>query len=193
MARIIDLTGQRLGMLTVLAKAGKDSSGNNLWLCQCECGKQTRPAASSLARGATRSCGCNRTPKKQDARNRQPEYKLWNRIKSRCYNEGSTQYQWYGGRGIKVCDRWLNDYEAFLSDMGRKPLGTEIDRIDNDGDYSPDNCRWSTRVEQVRNRSNTLVITADGITAPLAEHAERIGISYIACYKRWKRLGSIHR
>lgn len=192
MARILELTGQRFGMLVALQRSGKSSSGDNLWLCQCDCGKQCSPAASSLSRGATKSCGCNRTPKKLNSRSRQVEYKAWKRMKQRCYNPNCDNYQYYGGRGIRVCPRWLNDYDVFLSDMGPCPEGHEIERRENKGDYCPENCYWATRTQQVRNRSNTLFIEADGIVAPLAEHAERVGIPYATCFYRWKKYGSIH-
>jgi hypothetical protein len=192
MARILDLAGQRLGLLTVLYKRGKSKSGDNLWVCQCDCGQQCSPTASSLARGATRSCGCNRTPKKPNARSRQSEYKTWKRIKNRCYNPNCDKYEYYGGRGITVCPRWLDSYDAFLSDMGLCPPGHEIDRIDGSGNYCPENCRWVTKTQQVRNRRSTLVVEADGVTAPLAEHAERIGITYAACFWRWKKFGSVY-
>jgi hypothetical protein len=97
------------------------------------------------------------------------EYAAWASMKKRCYNQNNNRYHRYGGRGITVCDRWLNSFENFLADMGEKPKGCSIDRIDNDGDYCPENCRWSTPKEQCNNKSNNISLTIYGKTMSLTE------------------------
>jgi hypothetical protein len=105
-----------------------------------------------------------------------PTYQSWRHIFQRCYNPKHNAYNRYGGRGIKVCDRWLESYENFLLDMGERPIGMYLDRIDNNGDYTPENCRWATPKEQARNKRNNHLLTYNGETRCLAEWAEITGI-----------------
>jgi hypothetical protein len=116
-----------------------------------------------------------------------PEYRCWGHILDRCYRPKTGGYERYGGRGIKVCDRWRHSFENFLADMGTKPSKDHsIDRIDVNGDYEPGNCRWATRAEQDLNRRNTLFVTAMGETLPLKVWSERTGIPYDAMWSRIK-------
>src|SRR5262252_7837962 len=157
-----DLSGRRYGRLTVIGFAGIEDKGPrrkaSLWHCECSCGNSTVVTASRLNYGWTTSCGCwQREAPEQSQKNlrhghaalpHSPEYRIWNRIKQYCRNPNSHHYEWYGARGIAVCDRW-NDFETFLADVvaeiGRKPKWADmIDRIDNDGDYEPGNIRWVT-------------------------------------------------
>lgn len=106
-----------------------------------------------------------------------PEYKTWEGIKKRCYNRNGKFYARYGGRGIKVCERWLHSFENFAADMGAKPSPEhQIDRINNDGDYAPENCRWATRTEQARNKANSVFVTIAGETMSLAAWYEKLGV-----------------
>lgn len=115
------------------------------------------------------------------------EYNAWHSMIARCHRKSSQYYRHYGGRGIKVCQRWRASYEAFLHDMGRRPHGLELDRIDNDGDYAPGNCRWATAVENMRNRRCTRRLTFNGETKCLIEWAESHGLSYSTLKDRLER------
>ena len=119
----------------------------------------------------------DRIPRENHGQSRTPLYRIWGLVKNRCHNPNATEYERYGGRGIKMCDRWYNSFAAFAEDMGTRPSPDHsLDRIDNDGPYSPENCRWATASQQARNRSNTLRIDHDGESLTLAEWSERTGI-----------------
>ena len=149
-----DLTGLTFERLVVLGRAKLD--GRSAWDCACSCGGHCRARGSDLVRGHIRSCGClrreallgnNRTHGGSQTR----AYESWRRAVARCADPFGKDWKNYGGRGIKVCDRWLR-FESFLADMGERPPGTSIDRIDNDGNYEPGNCRWATAKEQRANQ-----------------------------------------
>src|SRR5262245_49738273 len=137
MSAFIDITGQRFGRLLVLYKIGKNKHNLTLWLCQCDCSKTIVTDVSSLRTGNTKSCGCTRAASVKAAvgthgASRTPMYRAWATMKSRCYNSNFPKWTSYGARGITVCDRW-HKFENFLADMGTRPPGKSIDRINNDG------------------------------------------------------------
>lgn len=120
-------------------------------------------------------------------------YRSWLNLKQRCSNKKNTKFVRYGGRGIKVCKRWLNSFENFLADMGEKPIGLTLDRVDNDGDYRPSNCRWATSKQQARNKTTNRFITYQGETLCLFDWARRTGIRWNTLQKRLEMGWSIHR
>lgn len=153
--RLIDLTGLTFGRLTVLKRADRRSNVGALWLCACACGETSIALTLKLRRGLTVSCGCYRK-ESAGARARTHgqsrsggAYRTWKEMRNRCNNPKATQFKWYGGRGVKVCPRW-SSFELFLEDMGERPRGLTLDRVDNDADYTPENCQWLSPLEQTR-------------------------------------------
>jgi len=193
MPKALDLSGQRFGMLVVLNSEGR-INGCLAWRCQCDCGNSTLVPSRRLNSGHTRSCGCyQRTSKFKHGHgqkeNRSSEYHSWSNMISRTTNPRATNYEYYGGRGINVCDRWLESFDNFLSDMGRKPPGSSLDRIDNSKGYSPENCRWADRKTQQSNMRNSRLYSLNGETCCINEWARRYKIPSRTLYARVTQLG----
>lgn len=163
-----DLSGQKFGNLTVICYLGIKKPAH-YWTCLCNCGTQTNVRSGNLKNGHTSSCGClqkqsitgsNHYRARQctpDSVSKHPLCGTYSAMMARCYRNTAFGYRRYGGRGIKVCDRWVNSPELFFKDMGERPEGCTLDRIDNDGDYEPKNCRWATNSEQSSNRNSTIL------------------------------------
>ena len=159
------------------------------WFCRCTCGTERYVKAYSLKIGVTTSCGCingrcNYGARRPESKTNLPEYEVWHTMKRRCQAPTAANYARYGGRGITVCERWRK-FEAFFEDMGPRPTPSHtIERIDSNGPYSSDNCRWATPKDQARNRSNNRFVTFQGETKTVVEWSEITGISNHVIYKR---------
>jgi hypothetical protein len=186
----VNLTGQKFGMLSVLSEAPKQG-GKSYWLCRCDCGGTHTVAVSHLRSGAIGHCGCVKRARfirfaTKHGHSRLPEFQVWLDMRKRCSNPRDKAYKNYGARGITVCERWAA-FENFLEDMGRRPIKTAIDRIDNDKGYSPDNCRWVSHTDNCNNRRNNIFIEYGGQRRTLSEWARHLGINQSTLYDRLRR------
>lgn len=187
----IDLSGMRFGRWTVLRECGRSKSGGVLWLCKCDCGTERCVNGGSLRNGVSNSCGClgaehrieaSRIAKTKHGGKKERLYSVWRSMLDRCYNQSSTHFCDYGGRGITVCDEW-HDYATFREwsvtngyDKEAKHGACTIDRIDNNAGYYPDNCRWVNSEAQCNNRRNNHIIEFNGVTHTISEWSRITGI-----------------
>ena len=177
MARIRNISGNRYGKLTVISFYGLDKYNNALWNCKCDCGNTKIFMGSRIANDYIQHCGCVPPNFKHGESNKTKEYKTRSGMLRRCYNKNDARYYSHGARGIKVCDRWIESYENFLNDMGRAPSEKHsIDRIDNNGDYTPENCRWATIEEQANNKQRTRKVIYHGIEIPLGTLCNKLNV-----------------
>mgnify|MGYP006871981469 CR=1 FL=1 len=200
MGQFVDRTGRRYGQLVVIerdATVGPASGGKRVkWLCRCDCGAIRSVTGNALQRGKTQSCGClaralASTRNSTHRLTATPTYWSWQAAKERCYNPRNHKYPSYGERGILVCDRWRNSFEAFIADMGERPVGMTLDRIDPDMHYSPDNCRWATPRQQALNRKSQRLHEWHGQRLCLKDIAMLEGIPRTTLNKRYLESASI--
>lgn len=192
--KLQDLTGKRFGRLVVLRRAvdweSKYSRKRARWMCLCDCGNEKQVIGDSLKSGHTRSCGCTqREIVSSHGNSYSLTYSSWKSIKQRCYNQNSPSAHNYLGRGIEMCERWRDSFETFLQDMGERPsLKHSIDRIDNNKGYTPENCRWATRSEQMRNTRLTATVDLFGETVNIIDACEKYKIDRNTVAKRIRNM-----
>lgn len=187
MGKRIDITGQRFGMLVVRRRMGAmgDAIG---WLCLCECGGEVTETTARLTSGRRRSCGCLKHAAKKHGQARSGKartgaYHTWASMMGRCYRPSAGGYRFYGARGIQVCERW-HSFQNFASDMGDRPYGATLDRIDPNCNYEQSNCRWASRLEQSRNTRRNVVIEFQGKSRCASEWAALLDVSVTTIYSR---------
>ena len=186
----LNLDGQRFGRLVAVRREKHSNYTATFYLCKCDCGCEKLIRAAALRAGRVLSCGCLLKDfivktKKTHGLTNSKEYKAWNDMKNRCYNKKVRNYTRYGGRGIKVCERWLNSFENFFADVGTKPTPKHsIERRDNNQSYSPENCYWATLEEQANNKERSLRIVYQDRKATLAHWSRILNLNYKSTWNR---------
>lgn len=188
----MDILNLKFNRWTVIAFSHK-SGKKQFFSCLCECGTEGVVRKDQLTRGISKSCGCwkREVSKEQIIRlstthglaNKSKSYSIWKHITQRCLNKNNPSYKNYGGRGITICERW-KDYANFFADMGDCPEGMSIDRIDNNGNYEPSNCRWADKKTQANNTRTNIFIKHDGETLTIKQWSEKLSIPYLTLYQR---------
>ena len=190
----IDITGNIYGSLTVQRKSITKSK-RTMWDCICECGTTKTIRGEHLKNGKIKSCGCKTSNLlSSHGKSKSSAYNVWQNMKDRCHNKNNAHFSNYGGRGIFVCDSWLNSFENFFADMGEPEKGMTIDRINNDKGYSKENCKWSSRKDQVCNRRNNINLTHKGQTKCLKDWCREFNKPYGTAmyhYKKGKNFAEI--
>jgi hypothetical protein len=177
-----DYIGKRFGYWLIKEYKGLDKHSHQIYLCRCDCGNEKIVTLGNLKTGKSTNCGCEKLKKqmgntwnKKHGMSFSREYRSWESMLNRCEKTNDKEYPMWGGRGIKVCERW-HDFNNFYADMGTRPKGMTLDRIDNNGDYEPSNCRWATAKTQSNNRRSNTLITYKGRTQTLQQWADETGI-----------------
>lgn len=195
--RALDITNNRYGRLTAICRAHYIGKGTR-WKCKCDCGKEAIIALDSLRAGLTKSCGCIRieivrarsiTHGNSVSGKITKELRAWSHMKGRCLNPNDHRYKDYGARGIKICDKWINNFEEFLSDMGKCPPDHSIERRNVNGNYEPSNCYWATTHVQARTRRDNIYVQYEGETMILKDYAARVGVPYRQLHLRYRTRG----
>lgn len=199
MAKAYDLKGKRFHSLVVIDRCNvKSPSGKIQWICECDCGSCLNVVTQHLVSGNTKTCGCGKVDRvrqlgklnKKHGLTKSVEYKIWIGMKGRCFNPKYENYSNYGARGITVCERWRDSFELFIKDLGPRPSPVHsLDRIDPDGDYEPDNCRWATAEEQANNRRKNRKHEFNGQLLTIPQIARINGIAVATLESRIRRDG----
>jgi hypothetical protein len=191
----MEYIGKKYNRWTIKAYRGYNNLGKHTYLCQCECGKEKIVVLGNLKSGTSKSCGClNDESRKGNTRNKKHgmsfsrEYHTWRAMLDRCECTTHREYPMWGGRGIKICERW-HDFNNFYADMGKRPPNTTLDRIDNNGNYEPTNCRWADAKTQANNKRSNTLITYEGRTQTLQQWADEVGIGATTIHNRISNLG----
>lgn len=203
---LVDMTNERFGRLTVISYTGKNINGNAVWLCKCDCGNTKEVSRSCLVHGNTKSCGCLKKEVTGELSRTHGLSKhkhlrwVYESMKQRCYNSNNKSYKHYGGRGVTVCDEWRDNFEAFYNwaiekGYDEKQQGNKqtLDRINNNGNYEPNNCRLVNRFIQANNTRRNVYYTYDGKTLTLAQWAKELNIKYITLHERVRKGWSIEK
>jgi len=198
-----DLTGKKFGRLLVSGIDQSSQPKRIRYSCICDCGKPVVVQRNNLVSGNTMSCGCLQIERASQKNKKHgesyygghltKEYKIWLGMKARCYNPNNDSYSRYGARGIVVCERWVNSFETFLTDMGRCPSGMSIDRRNTNGNYEPQNCRWATQQEQQNNRLNNRWFTLNRLTKTISQWSRHLNKNPKLVHTRISRGWSVER
>lgn len=197
MGSLIDLTGQRFGRLTVIKRGERNRHRQLRWECKCDCGNTCTPLGMCLRRGQTQSCGCLHQEaiarvNYKHGMTRTPIYAIWRSMMQRCYDSNSHAYDRYGGRGIVVADAW-HDFQNFYRDMGDKPKGKSLERLDNSGPYSPENVVWADSRQQANNRRSNVVLEFQGRKQTMQQWSDEMGLKIQTVWARLNRGWSVER
>lgn len=188
MSRFIDITGEKFNKLTVVERLQNDIGGIPVWLCKCDCGNFTKVRGKNLKNGSVKSCGCmlKISTTKTHGLSKAKIYNTWNSMKARCYNTKSSSYKRYGGRGISVCEEWSKSFETFYAWSMQNGYNENltIERIDNNGNYCPENCKWISKKEQCRNRRTNISFEYNGEKHILTEWCEIFNLDYKLVHNR---------
>ena len=190
MPKLIDMVGKKFNKLLVLRDSGIRGARNRIkYVCLCDCGNESIVFGEPLRRGHTKSCGCDKSIKMtKHGMHGTPTYRSWDKMIQRCTNPNNEAYCYYGGRGIGVCDDWL-DFSKFFMDMGVRPKGTTIERLDSNSWYCKENCKWATRLDQNNNTRRNVFYAHNGTYKTLAAWCREFGLEYNAIYQKITRGG----
>ena len=193
MGRFRDLSGERFGRLLVIQRNGYNKHHQLYWLCECDCGTTKNVLGMCLSRGETQSCGClhKEVTAKINLRHgmtRTPIYKIWHSMMQRCYDKNSHSYHRYGGRGINVCEKW-HTFEGFYQDMSDKPNGMSMERLDNNGDYCPENVVWADYKTQANNRRSNVLLEHKGKKQTMQQWCDELGLKIGTVWARINNYG----
>lgn len=191
MSELVNIQGQRFGMLTVKGDSGQRQCGSVMWLCVCDCGNEVLVNSYNLRKGRKKSCGCYRgTGNLKHGMSKTRLYRIWESMITRCTNKANVSYKLYGAKGVTICDEWrkFQPFAEWSLSHGYDDTLT-IDRIDNSKGYEPSNCRWVDLSDQANNRSCTLYFEKDGQRKPLAKWCKELGVDYRLVYNRVHKMG----